>query len=393
MNKIEVRTRDFSPDLIDEWNTLILKNNRDDFYISPEWFHSILHLCSAPLKKPTFICVYNNNILIGLLPVSLSTSIKKKVFRFNTLTLLGNLYSARKGGVFDKDYTNIIAREISSFVNKGGMGLIDEIYLDAIDKDDLAFIESFQIELQKYGFIGTKASDFENIHLDVTNYSGSNDFFNSMSKKNRQNIRTAINRCKKKNLNLIVVTNEATEPNDLMSLIDDYYKVYGQSWKDEELDTNFHRRLVDYLTTSRFNVKVYNLYQAEDIESHSIDSIDSNILTSKPKVPKLVPIASTLFVTNDEQSFFLKTIYDDAYADYSLGTINLWFSLRDLMDKHNVSHFDFQRGGESYKKRFGNDFRKRYKFNFFNKSRLRVLAYLFIIKIVYALRAENLKTQ
>ena len=121
----------------------------------------------------------------------------------------------------------------------------------------VALDESLRRKAVNTHFDGLEA----NIRIRLFGFDSVGADYNSLKKNFRQNIKTSINRLKKDGNFEIVITH--TLPECLDKALDDYYEVYNDSWKDEEGDPEFHRKLANIVNGEK-KLRLFQLYFKDD---------------------------------------------------------------------------------------------------------------------------------
>ena len=117
----------------------------------------------------------------------------------------------------------------------------------------------------------------------------------------------------------------ATGGPDLDQRLDQYYRVYGASWKVRETDPTFHRDLARV-------------------------AADRGWLRLGICLLNDQPIAAQLWLVRNGVAYIVKLAYDEAYGRYSPGVILTAFLMRAVIDQDRVREVDYLKGDEEYKK-------------------------------------------
>ena len=65
-----------------------------------------------------------------------------------------------------------------------------------------------------------------------------------------------------------------------------------------------------------------------------------------------IPIAYYLAIIHNNKAYGLKTSYDARFANFSPGTVLIWFVMKHLLDVESCLSLDHQKGDEDFKKKF-----------------------------------------
>ena len=193
-----------------------------------------------------------------------------------------------------------------------------------------------------------------NIISDVSQFYDSSAYFNSLSKKLRQTIRTGLNRAHKTS-NLSISLTESSGEN-----MDHYYEVYNNSWKVQEEDSTFHRNLAKYLA-SQGKLRIFMLYSDGEPEPDAPPLAWDSAITLKGPVIGSIPVAAIFMVAHKGTAYYLKTSYKESFAKLSVGMILFWHAVKYLIDVDNIKIVDHQKGADQYKLKWGEVHEKRYQ--------------------------------
>ncbi len=352
-----------------EWKYLDKLAAERDYYLSYDWYYPLITGCSAVPKNPVvFVCRYKG-MIEGLIPCYLEKR-KGRIFKRKTLGLYGNVYSPKRGFLVRQGKEVTVIRAFVNYLLNEFASEWDTIDFRALSLRDRLICEFLEI-LKAENLVMKKETEFDNVRTFLTE-KRSEDFFRSLSKKLRQNIRTGINKLKKSGT--VVIWLVKSDDQHVEAAIDDYYSVYGQSWKAPEIDPNFHRVLGKYLSHKR-KLRLFILYYKKDgSNSNSCPAIDdiSSEIYEGPSRPSggFVPIAANYFIVSDRQAYYLKTAYHEDYKMLSPGTVLFWFCVRYLIDNDECLFIDHQQGVEEYKLKWGDIFDTRIRFQAANPNSL-----------------------
>ncbi len=350
-----------------------------DFYLSPHWMLLVFQSSATTYEEVHILSIYNDADLVAVIPL-ITTKRNHKYVKLRYLNILGNVYSAKRGILVHPDHQHDVIPYINNFLIRENAFNVDAIEFNGVDEDDALMSKFFSLSSEHWSVL-EKNIDFDNMHLSISSDFNGKDYFESLKKKVRQNIRTGFNRLNKSGIKLIFThTDNST---DAAFHIDSYYDILDNSWKDDEVDKDFHKKLL-LSKSSCFTAYLFLLYEDVLGESQSgiryLDNI--NICSEKNIIQQgYKPIAVTMFVTCGNKGYFLKTVYDQKYSTYSLGTLLLWLSLKELIDTYHIRYYDFQKGSENYKYWFGNIQKSRYKYLIYNVKSFKTRFYLYLKSI------------
>ncbi|NHN36701.1 GNAT family N-acetyltransferase [Pseudomaricurvus alcaniphilus] len=141
------------------------------------------------------------------------------------------------------------------------------------------------------------------------------------------------------------------QPEQLAVALDAYQQVYANSWKNPELYPDFIPELCHWAARQGW-LRLGVMY------------LDRT------------PVAAQIWlVLNGEASIF-KLAYDDAYQQWSVGSLLTAFMVRRALNEDNVTSIDYGKGGESYKKDWMSGCLQRVQLECYNSATLagRVMA-------------------
>ncbi len=348
-------------ELCEEWNSLYKASVEQDFYFTHDWFYPLLNACSSlPDGELTVFVFRRGGKLCGLMPCCLVNR-KKRFFTVNTLELYGNVYTPRRGAIVRKGEEQAVVNAFVDYLCNDFVAEWDVIeFLDLSKKDNVIRLLIEALVQKKIKV--TLHAQFENVRTYLGN-NGWENFFTSLGKKLRQNIRTGVNKFHKNGS--IVVWMVDNEHQDVDSALNDYYQVYGESWKQQEIDPNFHRKLATYLTAKN-KLRLFILYYREGESEqkefpYSISSIKDGLYVGKiPPGNGYLPIAANYFVVDGSVAYYLKTAYHGKFSKFSSGTVLFWFSTKYFIETDHCSIIDHQKGKEEYKLKWGDVYETRY---------------------------------
>jgi len=350
--------------LEDSWNDLASNNDQDDYYISFSWFKAYLQCAKIVPENMHIICITTGGSVIAIVPL-LITITKGRIFNLKTLQSIGNIYTPYWCAIYKKSKLDDIVEVITHYLLDAGRNNWGVIRLKEVSEKD-PFILSLDKSLRGKGsntrFEGLEA----NIQVLLSRYDSAGAYFNKLKKNFRQNIRTSINRLNKDGDFKMVAPHTFSEGLD--EAMDDYYEVYNNSWKDEEGDLEFHRKLA-HITKREEKLRLFQLYFKVDrssnaeIENKSYASWDADIkgIDGKPD-NGYEPIASVYYILHERNAYCLKMSYRSDCNKYGAGTVLFWFSIKYMLENDLVKMVDFQKGEEKYKLQWGglNDYRRCY---------------------------------
>ena len=144
--------------------------------------------------------------------------------------------------------------------------------------------------------------------------------------------------------------------------MDHYYEVYDNSWKVQEGDSTFHRKLAHYLA-NQGKLRIFMLYSHEKtVQEQAPLSWDSEITLKGPASSNHIPVAAIFMIVHDDTAYYLKTSYRESHSKLSVGMILFWHAVKYLIDIDNIKRIDHQKGADPYKLKWGKVHEVRYNY-------------------------------
>jgi CelD/BcsL family acetyltransferase involved in cellulose biosynthesis len=167
------------------------------------------------------------------------------------------------------------------------------------------------------------------------------EYFNQLGGSLRRDIRRATNRLAEAGDYEFRIVKSDLKPKD----IDDYWSVYGSSWKQKESYPSFHPEVMEVMARHGF-LRLGIMY-----------------LDQKP-------IAALLWFLNNGRGYAVKTAYNEEYKWFNPGKLLLWMMIERLIEDDGMKFFDLMKGDQEYKKRWTNIRRTRSSILAFQKGPL-----------------------
>jgi Acetyltransferase (GNAT) domain len=125
--------------------------------------------------------------------------------------------------------------------------------------------------------------------------------------------------------------------------IEAYRQVYSRSWKEPEIDADYHPALMRMGAELGW-LRLGLLYLDER------------------------PIAALFWLLRGRRCYALKIAYDEAYRAFAPGNVLMWFMIERLMDVDHLEFIDFGKGDDAYKRNWSNRRRQRLAIQCFSKT-------------------------
>ncbi|MCQ8103106.1 GNAT family N-acetyltransferase [Methylomonas sp. SURF-2] len=314
---------------------VILGLNRPErgFFNSFGWFSNFFNSVAKVLNFDCFFLYQSqiNNPLI--LPLMYEANHSLKVVKS-----MSNYYSPIFSLVGDR---GMVESEISSFLQQINKRLPawDLMELRPLSLEECDFLLS---EFQKNGMPAIKFFCFGNWFLDVAGRSFT-EYFSQLSSQ----VRNTVLRKSKKFFQLDgAKVTIFTSIQHIEEAIACYEQVYRSSWKVEEPFPEFMPGLIK-LAASNGTLRLGVAYLGDKA------------------------IAAQVWIIADKTAYIFKLAYDDAYTQYSAGTILTSKLMEHAIDLDKVEIVDYLSGDDSYKKDWMSHRRERWGLLVFNTSSFR----------------------
>lgn len=335
-----------------DWDAILKANQLNNFYYSFDWIHAACHFFIHPVSRPFIVCIREDNKPIAIIPCCITRK-RLRLFSYNSLELIGNIYSAYRGGIVLKGREADVAQALFKCL-KSHRRLWDIIHFEDIPGSSF-FLGALHRECHnQHNMINRITDQYANLIFDITPGMRAIDYWQSRTKNHRQNIRSAINKMNRDGRFTIVLTSHPDQ--NVHAAMDHFKDIFKHSWRKEpEISPLFHRQLAEYLA-SKGKLRLFVLYFQKgggpggDL---SFSSYESAIDAQQTIPDGYVPIATSFFAVNRFYAGLLKTAYREDYSTYSAGTVLSWFSIKWLLDVDNVNLVDFQKEDDAYKFKWG----------------------------------------
>lgn len=308
---------------------------QSSFFSSTDWYQNFI---DTVVKKDGDGCLFihikkEGEKLGSVFPISVFKNTKKQI----TIKSLSNYYSP----IYDFISKEIDSSDLDCFFEE-----LSGLNWDTMELKPLSFESTFSIRslLNTLKISSIPFFCFGNWYLPVNNQSF-DEYFSTLSSK----VKNTVKRKTKKFNNLqdssveILLTLD-----DVDKAIQAFEAVYSSSWKIPEPYPDFIPGLMK-ISAKQGALRVGIAY----IEGK--------------------PIASQLWIVADNSAYIFKLAYDEAYKQYSAGTVLTAKMMQHVIDCDKVEVVDYLCGDDNYKKDWMSHRRERWGLLIFNTSNLRGL--------------------
>ncbi|MEJ2692015.1 MAG: GNAT family N-acetyltransferase, partial [Candidatus Thiodiazotropha sp.] len=260
-----------------------------------------------------------------------------------------------KGAAIQNSFSKPVATAIANYLFNEFSSSWDIIEFRSISPFD-DFQSNLNLELQNKGAAFYQHEQFTNIVTDLSQFTEFEEFNKALSKNFKRKIVKSINKMNRAGEFTIQIINEHSK--NIADLLDSYYKIYSKSWKTEEQDPTFHRRLGEYLHAKGM-LRLFILCFRPDSTvndgrtENAITSIGDSINPDNHCQEDSIPIASYFAIQQGKKTYGLKTAYDTEYSNFSPGSVLLYFLTKYLINEEKSASLNHQKGTEQFKYHIG----------------------------------------
>ncbi len=340
-------------ELKSDWCAILAENQEDNFYYSFDWIHAACHLFIHPVSRPFIVWIREDSKPVAIIPCCINRR-RLRLFSCNCIELIGNIYSAYRGGVVlrgrETDTADTMARYL--FTHRQ---LWDMIHFEDMPASN-HFLTALNQAIQKRKNCIVRISEqYADLVYDFEPGMYAKDYWQRLGKNLKQQIRRSINKMNREGRFTIALISKAGQ--NVQSAMDHYYDIFKHSWRKEtEVSPLFHRELAEYLLL-KGKLRLFVLYfkKGETLGSADIQiSSPESLIASEQSLPDdWVPVATSFYATSGTYACMLKTAYKEDYATYSAGTVLSWFAVKWLLDMDRATIIDFQKEDDAYKFKWG----------------------------------------
>ncbi len=316
---VQVYTVNNLPQLKEAWDSCAANNGSYFPFLCFDWFVNwIKHFPETELHLPV---LYENGAIAAIMPM-MQKVVKKRGIRLQTFAFVGNAYSQARAILHNStdpekriQQAELLFRYFLQYAP-----VWDYLDLYGLQPEN-GNTEQIMQAVKSCGLHCTRTVAYQNCYQDAISQTaeGYMQTRPSTVRKNAPYYRRKMQREGELQFRLV------TTDDNLDSVMDSYYQLYAKSWKQsEDLGPTFHRDLA-ILAAEKGWLR--------------LGFLDFNSW----------PIACQLWLVQDTTGYALKVFYDQAYKQYSPGTVLSETMLRTLMEHDQIAAFDYLQGDEPYK--------------------------------------------
>ncbi|MAZ90119.1 MAG: hypothetical protein CL693_21000 [Cellvibrionaceae bacterium] len=293
----------------------LFQHSKNSIFSYGTWYNNFCRTVALECGSVRFMCLYKDSKIAAILPVWRKTE-RINGFNVTSISGLGNYYTP----IFNMTFDESIIEEIDA----GRQFLQTIINTNHWDRINLSPMPEEIITKWKTISSISGLSSFR-YYVTKNMYEESIPDFSTYMDRRPSRLKNTIKRKSKKldklgDWSIKILDN----PDDLDKSLESYHIVYNQSWKKLEPYPAFINGLARLAMDSNW-LRLGILY------------LESN------------PIAVQLWLVRDETAYIYKLAYDDAYKNYSPGTILTHKLMEHVVSRDAVSKVDFLTGDEAFK--------------------------------------------
>lgn len=295
---------------------------RENIEISIDWFALLQKTVFPNDDGVRYYFTSEQSRPAKILPVRLTAR-----GRVRTVESLGNYYTSLFSPLLGNDadqgsLQNLLAKAAR---DHGGAHVM---YFAPMDPEHPTY-QGLMNDLKAIGWIPFRFFSFGNWFLKV------NFDWAGYLQERSANLRSTIKRMNKRFALAGGTFEVVTTPDGIERTIDAFQEVYSTSWKNPEPYPEFIPSLIRLLA-SRGMLRM------------GIARVDEK------------PVAAQLWIVSQEKASIYKVAYDEAFAEYSPGTILTSHLMQHVIEKDHVKEVDFLIGDDKYKRIWMSDRRERW---------------------------------
>ena len=323
-----------------EWNRLIENCKYHVPFLSFDWFRIWLNHFLGD-NELFIILIYDENKLAAIAPFTIKDEKFKRVIKTRKIELIGNVHAPIRNFIFDEreDNTKVtLLYEILLKLLESEFNDWDILELDSIP-EELRSLNIIRTAVELTGLKSREYFCFNDWTLEDINFSG--DEYMSGKPKNLRKELGKRRRRLERNGQLRFEIESDRKSYDYYKKI--YYEVRNKSWKHPERDIVF-------------------------LDDFRRNTFDRGWLRYASLFFNNSPISCHLRLSYRDEVYFLESVYDREYAEYSPTTILRSELMKYVIDKEKVATIHTIKGDEAYKRDWTPQRRERRGIAIFNNT-------------------------
>ncbi len=350
-----------------EWNDLFEESPDSNVFQSFEWNYIWLKHFMRKNDNIVIIAVYDdkeNGKLKAIAPF-----FTRRFFLFlKSLMFISYDYS---------DYLNIIIRkncdkekiysEIfdSIFLNSRFQKIADIINLKQVSKETLKPISEYLKKIKKINlnFKESGSCYYFNLPDNI------GDYMKRFTSKQRYNILKRVKKAEEANIKYIAGSSANIDKSLFVKYLNIFFELHQKRWLNKGKRGVFYNNDIKKFFEELF----ISLFNKNRITLSALEINDGNIIAS-----------AACFDYADKKQIYLPG-FDTGYSDYHPGIVLIYNDIKESINK-KYKEFDFLKGGEEYKQRFGAVKRENYKLYLYKNK---IIFYLYKINTFLEKEIKN----
>ena len=342
-----------------EWNDLLKSSPNENVFMSFDWNFLWIKYFLHGKDSLFIIAVYNDaNELVALAPFFL----KRFFLFFESLIFISGDYSDYLGIIVKKDADKErIYYEIFGEIIKNKTA--DIIYMRQVSAELLNGVKK-----NVSGYYGLKLNYKESGGCYYFNLPDSMDgYMKQFNSKRRYNILNRVEKAEKNNIGFIGSSD--LDKSLFKEYLNYFFGLHQKRWNDKGGKGVFYNKKIKNFFMDLFTV----LYNKNKI-ALSFLAIDEGVSGGNSAKKKIISSA-VCFDSGNKRQVYLPG-FDPKYSNFHPGIVLTYYIIKEAIDE-KYEEFDFLKGGEEYKQRFGAVKRENFKL------------YLYKNKIIYYIYKIN----
>ena len=340
-----------------EWNALLKSSLNESVFLSYDWNYLWVKHFLGDAGNLFTIAVYNDaKELEAIAPFF----IKRFFLFFKSLMFISGDYSDYLGIIIRKDVDKErIYSEIFGEIIKNKISNI--IYLKQVSEGLLSDIKKNVSEPYRLKLNYKESGDcyYFNLPTDMDAYMKR---FNS---KQRYNILSRVEKAEKNNIRFI--SSSAIDKSLFKEYLNYFFDLHQKRWNEKGKRGVFYNKKIKKFFTDLF-IALFNENKIS-LSFLAIDKAELNAL-------KAAVSSAVCFDSGNKRQVYLPG-FDTKYSNYHPGIVLTYHIIKEAVG-NKYEEFDFLKGGEEYKQRFGAVKRENYKLYIYNNK---IVFYIYKISL------------
>ena len=305
-----------------DWDKCCARDGYSSIFLTHEWFENFVHEVMSDAAEFAIFLVRRDQEICAIFPIM-----------SDTMTILGSQAECRR---FLTNFYSPVAKPIWGTDKREERQEVARVFIEYMVNETRPWdVLDFNLLPEETGDREILEKALADMDVPSTGYSDSANWIQPtadlsadeyartiLSSRVRNTIKRRMKRAEAQGSVECLLF---TSIDDVTAHIDDYYAVYKRSWKRPEPYANFHRRLAEKMAAR--------------------DKTILGVIYFKER-----PVAAQIWLVHENIASILKLCYDDAYKEFSFGTLLTFRLMSYVIDERNVELVDYLTGDDTYKK-------------------------------------------